>query len=283
MPEGDTLHRTADVLRAMLHGRVVQAARGRAGGPPLERLVGRRVLRVEAVGKHLLIGLEGGLTLHTHLRMQGAWHRYRSGERWRRAPSRAVAVLEVADGVAVCFDAPTVELLDSRALAIHPVLGALGPDLLADQPDIEAAVSRLRAPGRATMTVGEGLLDQSAVAGIGNVYRSEVLFVEGQDPFAHLGDTDGETLERVLRTAARLLRANVGGAARVTMPDAMGGPPGALPAGGRRERLWVYGRTARPCRRCGTPIRSETLGQLPRRLYWCPTCQPGVGRVPFGP
>src|SRR5262245_64526510 len=122
MPEGDTLFRTATVLREALAGRKVIAARGRPGGAQLERVVGSQVDRVEAQGKHLLIGFGNGLTLHTHLRVNGSWHRYRTGERWRRSPARAVAVIEVPDGVAVCFDAPTVELMETRALAIHPAL-----------------------------------------------------------------------------------------------------------------------------------------------------------------
>ena len=178
MPEGDTLFRTAAVLREVLLGRDVIAAAGRPGGAALARVIGSRIERVDAQGKHLLIGFGNGLTLHTHLRMQGSWHRYRTGERWRRSPLRAVAVVEVAGAVAVCFDAPTVELIDSRALAIHPSLSALGPDLLAPTPDLAAAVARLRAPERAAMPVGEALLDQTALAGLGNVYRSEVCFIE---------------------------------------------------------------------------------------------------------
>jgi endonuclease-8 len=123
------------------------------------------------------------------------------------------------------------------------------------------------------MTVAEALLDQTAVAGIGNVYRSEVLFIERVDPFVLAPLAGGDLLERVLRTAARLLRANVAGGARVTMPDAGGGQPGALSVAPRTGSLWVYGRTGRPCRRCGGRITSQTLGTPPRRLYWCPSCQ----------
>ena len=275
MPEGDTLHRTASVLRATLLGKRVETARGRPGGAQLQRVVGSTVDRVEAVGKHLLIGFDVGLTLHTHMRMDGSWHRYRPGERWRLLPSRAVAVIEVPTAVAVCFDAPTVELIDTRALHLHPALAALGPDLLASEPDIATAVTRLRHPSRAATTIAEALLDQTAVAGLGNVYRSEVLFAVSVHPLSPVSDVPAQTIRRILEVGRELMRANVSGGARVTLPDASGGQPGAVPIGRGRARLWVYGRTGRPCRRCGTRITSRMVGlTLPRRVYWCPTCQP---------
>jgi hypothetical protein len=150
--EGDNLARIARVLRGALVGQEVLAARGRAGGAQLERVVGRGVEKVESRGKHLLIIFSGGLTLHSHLAMNGSWHRYRRGEPWRRSAARAVAVLETARAVAVCFDAPTVELLDSRALALHPILARLGPDVAAADFDASAAVGRIRSsapPGSA--------------------------------------------------------------------------------------------------------------------------------------
>src|SRR5918999_2606345 len=204
MPEGDTLFRTAVVLREVLRGRRVIAARGRPDGVPLRRVVGSTVERVDARGKHLLIDFSNGLTLYTHLRMHGSWHRYRSAEPWRRSAARAVAVIEVPGAVAVCFDAPTVELLDSRAVPLHPALATLGPDLLASEPDLREAVRRLRTPGRRTMPIGEALLDQTAQAGLGNVYRSEVCFIERVDPFAPVRGLDDGTIERLLRTATRL-------------------------------------------------------------------------------
>ncbi len=278
MPEGDTLFRTATVLREVLAGKEVTAGRGRPDGVALGRVVGSRVKRVESVGKHLLIGFSNGLSLHTHLRMNGSWHRYRSGERWRRGPARAVAVIEVADAVAVCFDAPTVELLDSRALALHPALAALGPDLLAPEPDVAEAIRRLSSTSRQEMPLGEALLDQTAMAGLGNVYRSEVCFIERVDPFLAVRYVDPAALRRVVTTGQRLIRANRDGPTRTTTLDATGAPPGASRIRRRGDRLYVYGRTGRPCRRCGTPIRSRVTGALPRRTYWCPSCQPaGAG------
>ena len=259
MPEGDTLRRTAAGLAPHLVGRVVTAARVRPGGPQVQRVVGATVDAVEAAGKNLLIRFDNGLELRTHLRMTGSWHRYRPGERWRRPESRARLVLEVPGAVAVCFDAPVVELFETRAAAIHPTLSRLGPDLLdpAWSPDHAAeARRRLRDPARAGLSISEALLDQRALAGIGNIWRNETLFAERVDPFARVADLDDATLARLVATARRLLRGSAGVV------------PGRVP-------LAVYGRAGRPCRRCGTLLRTRPLpGELPRTTYWCPTCQP---------
>ncbi|HXU86814.1 MAG TPA: DNA-formamidopyrimidine glycosylase family protein [Verrucomicrobiae bacterium] len=263
MPEGDTLHRTATGLAPHLVGRPVTAARVRPGGPQVQRVVGATVTSVEAVGKNLLIRFDNGLELRTHLRMTGSWHRYRPGERWRRPAARARLVLEVPGAVAVCFDAPVVELFETRAEAIHPTLSRLGPDLLAPDwgPDQAAeARRRLRDPARAGMTISEALLDQRVVAGIGNIWRNETLFHERVDPWASVGDLDGLTVDRLVATARDLLRRSAG----VT--------PG-------RSSTWVYRRAGRPCRRCGTLVRSAPLGSaIPRTTYWCPSCQPEAAR-----
>src|SRR6478609_10609511 len=146
MPEGDTLFRSAAGLRPHLVGRAVTAASARAPGPKVDRLVGATVTEVEAAGKNLLIRFDNGLEVRTHLRMRGSWHRYRPGERWLRAPSRARLVLEVPGAVAVCFDAPTVELFEQRVESLHPTLSQLGPDLLKEPFDADEAVRRLRDP-----------------------------------------------------------------------------------------------------------------------------------------
>jgi endonuclease-8 len=191
----------------------VTAARVRLPGPQAERLVGRTVTEVEAYGKHLLIRFDSGLELRSHLGMHGSWHRYAPGERWRRPPARARFVMEVRGAVAVCFDAPVLELFETRVEAIHPVLSRLGPDLLADDfgPDDTAeARRRLRNSAAARRTIAEGLLDQRSLAGIGNVYKNEVLFIERVDPFARVEDLDDDTLDRLIATARRLMRANLG-------------------------------------------------------------------------
>ncbi|MGH2474808.1 MAG: Fpg/Nei family DNA glycosylase [Candidatus Limnocylindrales bacterium] len=259
MPEGDTLFRTAAGLRPYLVGRDVVAARTQGPGPvpQVGRIIGRRIDAVESQGKNLLIRFDGGLELRTHLRMNGSWHRYRPGERWRRPPARARLVLEVDGSVAVCFDAPVVELFETRAESVHPSLSRLGPDLLADDFDPAEAIRRLRDPARRDLSISAALLDQRALAGIGNIWRNETLFVERVSPSTVVGALDDETLSRLVATARRLLVASV-----ATAP-------------GRRSYA-VYRRAGRPCPRCGTVIRSRPADQaVPRTTYWCPTCQGG--------
>ncbi|HEX6129272.1 MAG TPA: DNA-formamidopyrimidine glycosylase family protein [Candidatus Limnocylindria bacterium] len=269
MPEGDTIHRSADVLRRHLLGGTVleawsQPRPGLARVPRLSRVEGRRVESVEARGKHLLIGFSGGLWLRTHLRMRGSWHRYRVGEAWRLPESRASAMLRTESAVAVCFDAPEVELLSAAELAQHPLLSSLGPDLLGITFDADEAVQRLLAAPATPL--GEALLNQRAVAGIGNVYKSEVCFLERLDPWSPVSGMDPHALRAALVTARRLLQANLRGGARVTTGV---GAPG--------RSLWVYGRAGRPCRRCGTLIVGRRQGEQGRMTYWCPHCQPPGG------
>ena len=248
------------------------AARAAGPGPvpQVGRIVGREITAVEALGKNLLIRFDNGLEIRTHLRMNGSWHRYRPGERWRRPPSRARLVIDVPGAVAVCFDAPVVELLEQRAEALHPSLGRLGPDLLSPDFDAAEAVRRLREPARARMAIAEAIVDQRALAGIGNVYKSEILWIERISPFDPVADLDAEAVARLVATARRLLLANADrsrGAERVTT------------AGDRRAPgpLYVYGRTGRPCRSCGGPIERARQGRdLPRSTYWCPRCQPAA-------
>ncbi len=273
MPEGDTLYRIAAVMRSTLADDQIVAARGRPGGVELERVVGTKVTAVRTRGKHLLLEFSGGLTLHTHLQMNGSWHRYRPGERWRAPAVDAVAVLETHRAVVVCFAAPTAELIETRALPVHPVLSTLGPDLLDPEVDIEDGVRRL---GGCVSSVAEALLDQRVVAGIGNVYRSEMLHIEGQDPFLPADALPAAAARQLLELGRDLLRANVRGGPRVTMADASGARPDVSAAGSRAGERWVYGRAGLPCRRCRVLIRTRTMGQLPRRLYWCPRCQ-GAG------
>ena len=204
--------------------------------------------------------------------MNGSWHRYRPGERWRRPAARARLVLEVPGAVAVCFDAPVVELLETRAEPVHPSLGRLGPDLLDPAFDAAEALRRLRDPSRAGTEIAVALLDQRALAGIGNVYKNEILWIERVSPFATVAELDDATLDRLIATARRLLLANAApgrGAERVTTGGDRGAP----------GPLYVYGRGGRPCRRCRTPIASTRQGaDLPRTTYWCPRCQGGPTR-----
>jgi endonuclease-8 len=276
MPEGDTLARIAVALRPYLAGRVVTAARARLPGPQVSRIVGMKIDAVDAAGKNLLIKFDGGLELRTHLGLHGSWHRYRPGETWRRPPSRAALVIEVPGAIAVCFDAPVVELFERRAEVVHPTISMLGPDLAATEFDQAEAVRRLRDPARAQTEIGDAVMDQRALAGIGNVFKSEVLFMERVDPFAPLGTLDEPAIERVVATARELLQANArpeAAAGRTTTVD--------LKTGARLapSRLWVYDRAGRPCHRCGTLIEAAPQGsELPRTTYWCPSCQAPAGK-----
>ena len=275
MPEGDTLARIAIALRPYLAGRVVTGARARLPGPQVSRIVGQKIDAVDAAGKNLLIKFDGGLELRTHLGLHGSWHRYRPGETWRRPPSRAALVIEVPGAIAVCFDAPVVELFERRAEVVHPTISMLGPDLVAPEFDLAEAVRRLRDPSRAETAIGEAVLDQRALAGIGNVFKSEVLFMERVDPFATVGILDEPTVERIVSTARELLKDNArpeAAAGRTTTID--------LKTGARLapSRLWVYDRAGRPCHRCGALILAGPQGsELPRTTYWCPSCQAPAG------
>jgi len=254
MPEGDTLFRTAAGLRPYLLGRAVTAAAARQPGPQADRLVGATVTGVDAQGKNLLIRFDNGLEVRTHLGMQGSWHRYRPGERWRRAPSRSRLVIEVPGSIAVCFDAPTVELFEQRAEPLHPALSRLGPDLLVDPLDMDEIMRRLRHPSRLGITVGEALLDQRALAGIGNEVRNQVLWQARISPFVALAAVDDAAIRELVAGAREILRE--------------GARTGIRPSD-------IHGRFGRPCPRCGARIRSLVYGgELPRIAYWCPRCQP---------
>ena len=263
MPEGDTIFRTATTLRRWLAGRELTAARSTVAGVELAALVGQRVEAVEARAKHLLIGFSGGATLHTHMRMTGSWHLYPTGERWRKPARQARVVLECGERTAVCFNAPVVELLDRAALAAEPSLRRLGPDVLAGAIEPAELARRAAARVEGSPSVGELLLDQQFVSGIGNIYRCEALFVCRVDPHRPAASLELESLVRLVATASRIMAAN----ARSSAVE--------RDFGGGKERTWVYGRAGRPCRRCGSAIVGERHGRDARYLYWCPRCQQG--------
>ena len=267
MPEGDTIHRTADALRRSLVGRCLTRVELPRIAPPLPGL-GTTIERVEARGKHLLLATSDGLTIHTHQKMTGSWHLYRPRERWRKSPRAARVILGVDGVLAVCFASPVVEVLSARDIARHPHLRLLGPDLCDPDADIGAATARMQRFCPPERTIGEVLLDQRVACGVGNVYRSEVAFLHGLDPATALKEVDRATRAGLLTTAARLLQDNLVGGDRTTVS---GRGPGSL---------WVYGRGGEPCRTCATPIARDHLGIEARVVYRCPSCQPagGVGR-----
>jgi endonuclease-8 len=271
MPEGDTIHRAARTLHTALSGQRVERFESvfahltvvDADTP----IAGRTLERIEARGKHLLMWFEGGIVLRTHMRMHGSWHIYRPGERWQRPRHEMRIVIETRPYVAVAFTVPVAEFLDAASVEREGVVAELGPDPLSDRFDAAAAVARLRERGN--LEIADALLDQRAIAGIGNVFKSEVLFASRISPFTPVRGLDDETLARIVTVGARQMRANVGGSAE----------PGA---GSRRTtnrldpsaRLWVYGRRGLPCRRCGTPIQRIKQGPDARSTYWCERCQP---------
>ncbi|MDQ3304926.1 MAG: hypothetical protein M3535_02905 [Actinomycetota bacterium] len=260
MPEGDTIFRTARALHRALAGRVLVRFEARRLSyepfPPTTVVTG-----VEARGKHCLIHFDDGRILRTHLRMSGSWHLYRPGERWRKQPTAARAVVEVGPRagddqgwVAVCFAAPIVELIDG-----HDGIGTdhLGPDLCRPNPDLDEAVRRIDRFSPPSRLVIDVLLDQRVAAGVGNVYKSEACFACRLHPSTPIVEVTGDQRQRLLATASEQLRANLDRPDRVTLE------------GG----LAVYGRAGLPCRRCATTIAWARQGEDRRGTYWCPDCQ----------
>jgi endonuclease-8 len=263
VPEGDTTWRTAWTLHAALVGKTVVAfdsvLPGVAAAARRHTFVGRTIAGVEARGKHLLLRFAGGAVLHTHQGMRGSWRLHRMAGGTRRPISGDRAVIEAADVVAVCSRAPVVEVLSAAQAGSHPALSRLGPDLL--EPEFDPTRARRRLRQRSELAIGVALMDQTALCGIGNVYKSEVLFLCGVSPFARVSDLDDATIDGLVSKAADLLRRNLGPGLRRTTT--------ALAPG----RLWVYRRSGQPCRRCGTSIERAAQGEQARSTYFCSSCQ----------
>jgi endonuclease-8 len=273
MPEGDTIFRAARTLHRALAGKPV--VQFESVFPALTRvhvdspLTNQTIENVSAVGKHLLIRFSGGVVLRTHMRMNGSWHIYRAGERWQRSRRDMRIVVATADFVAVGFNIPVAEFVTERKLPKHQELARLGPDLLSEGFDPAEAGARIRA--RPREMIADVLLNQRVMAGIGNVYKSEVLFACRINPFTPVGALDDAAIDCLISTARRFLVANV----RTSVP------PMTTYSGLRRttrrdnpgERLWVYGRAGLPCRRCGAAIALKKHGTGARLTYWCPACQ----------
>lgn len=273
MPEGDTIFRAARTLNRALAGKTI--VRFESALPALTRvhedapITGRTVDSVSSMGKHLLMRLSDALVLRTHLRMNGSWHIYRPGERWQRPRRDMRILLATADFEAVGFNIPVAEFIEERHLPRHRELRELGSDLLSEDFDEAETVARIQA--HRTTAIGDVLLNQRVLAGIGNVYKSEVLFACRVNPFLAAGSLDAATVHMLVRTARKFLRANVSTAL----------PPMTTYGGFRRttsrddpsQRLWVYRRAGKRCRRCDTPIAMRKQGPDARSTYWCPGCQ----------
>lgn len=255
MPEGDTIHRTANRLRPALEGQPLvrfEAAR-LVGDQPRP---GEVIDAVEAVGKHLLITFPRRLVLHTHMKMTGSWHLYRATERWRERRHLARAVIEVPGWVAVCFAAPVVQTYRDIAGQPSPI-AHLGPDLCLPDLDVGVVMARHRRLAGEWPTIAEALLDQRIACGVGNVFKSEVLWACRVSPFERPEQVDDGLTEQLWQTASKQLRRNLVGGPRTTVP------------GG----LAVYGRERQPCRACGSIIEIRHHGEQARSTYWCPNCQ----------
>jgi len=260
MPEGDTIHRTAVTLRPWLVGQQVLGARGWTDRIDAESLVGATVTSIEARGKHLLIHFDDARVVHGHSGMTGSWHIYPLGEAWQKPEHRAALVLETARLCVVFFTPKTLELLSPAQFRRHRYLSKVGPDLLADVLDLDKMIARFRTQNHAP--VGQAVMNQTLACGIGNVYKSELLFLQNIDPFAPVSNLTDNDLRDLLELARELLQYNLQGPKRTTRFEGDGG------------KVWVYGRRCQACYLCGTAIEMRRQGDLGRSTYWCPQCQP---------
>jgi endonuclease-8 len=257
MPEGDTIHHAAHLIRPVLEGRVpdeiLTPQRRHAADRWPARLAGRALARVEARGKHLLLHFDGELVVHSHLRMTGSWDVHRQGERWRRSPRRAWLVMRAGGQEVVQFDGPLLELVTEARTRSDPQLAGLGPDVIGERFDEREVIRRLRADDP-TRPFGDALIDQRTIAGLGNIWKSESCFAAAADPWRPLGETSVETVLAAIRFAREAMAQSA--------RDGFAARPRA-----------VYGRAGEPCPRCGGTVRSAGQGEQNRTTYWCPGCQ----------
>lgn len=281
MPEGDSIYRTARALQKAIGGKVVTAFE--TGLAKLARvnddtpLAGRVVEKVESRGKWCLIFFSDDLILVTHMLMSGSWHLYRTGERWQMGRRQMRVVIRTEDWEAVGFNIPLAEFHTARSLERSSQVPKLGPDILSDSFTVEGGVVRLAAYARENpdAEIATALLNQRVVAGLGNVYKSEVAFAAGVNPFRAMRTITSREMEKLAETAQRYMKANVA--------DGTGDGIVTYSAGrttrhamNREERLWVYRRQGQECRRCGAAVMMRKQGVQARSTYWCPECQPWV-------
>jgi endonuclease-8 len=274
MPEGDTIFRAARTLQRAIGGQVVTGFESVL--PKLTRVdfdsgvVGRTVEKAESQGKWLLMHFSGELILLTHMLMSGSWHLYRPGEEWQRRAVDMRVVVKTEKIWAVAFNVPIAEFHTPDTLRRRQGFRKLGQDVLGAEFDAAVSAAQLRANGH--LEVGVALLTQSIVAGIGNVFKSEVCFGCGVHPFRRVASLNGEELDCLMTTARKFLLMNVregSGDQMVTVTGMRTTTGGIDPS----ERLWVYGRRGEACRVCGTAIESYKQGEEARTTFWCPSCQ----------
>ena len=259
MPEGDSVFLAATRLHSALAGNELTKTDFRVPRYAALDLSGRVMVNVVARGKHILMRVDDGTTIHTHFKMEGEWHLYRPGERWHGPGWQARVVLATEAWIAVGFRLGIVDVFPTERE--EEVVGHLGPDLLG--PDWDAGVAQENLRGHPERPIADALLDQTVIAGLGNIYKSEVCFLAGIHPWTPVRSVPD--LEKVVSLSKRTIEANRGTGMQITTGDDRPG-----------RRHWVYGRKGKPCRRCGTPIakRDEVIGTRERVTYWCPRCQP---------
>src|ERR1700754_4258628 len=282
MPEGDTSYRAARALQKAIGGKIVTGFE--TGLAKLARvnddtpLAGRVVEKVESRGKWCLIYFSGDLILVTHMLMNGSWHLYRVGERWQMPRRRMRMMIRTAEWEAVGFNVPVAEFHTARSLARSSQVPKLGPDILSESFTVEAGVARLAgyAQEHPDAEIAVALLNQRVLAGLGNVYKSEVAFAAGVNPFRAMRTITQREMEVMAETSQRDMKANVGDGAGDGIVTYSGNRR-TTHSSNREERLWVYGRQGQECRRCGTAVMMRKQGVQARSTYWCPECQPWVG------
>jgi endonuclease-8 len=279
MPEGDTIYRAARALQKALGCKVVTAFETSmaklASVNDDTPLVGRTVERVEARGKWCLIFFSGDLILVTHMLMSGTWHIYRTAEKWWQPKNRMRVAITCGDYQAVAFNVPIAEFHTVRSLERNSQVPRLGPDMLADEFSIEAGVQALRqrAASHPSDEIGVVLLNQRILAGLGNVYKSEVTFAAGVNPFRQMGTITEREMMVMIEVSRKYMKANVLDGSGTGIVTYMGNRR-TTHSMDSSDRLWVYGRQGKECRRCGAEIMMRKQGEQARSTYWCPSCQP---------
>jgi endonuclease VIII len=280
VPEGDTIFRAARALHRALAGQKV--VHFESAYAPLTRvnddtpLAERVIERFESRGKWLLIFLSGDLILLTHMLMNGSWHIYRRGERWKRPRQQMRIVLTTVDYEAVAFNVPIAQFHTARTLERHTAMHKLGPDLLKPHSAEDEIAARLRS--HADEEVANAITNQQVMAGVGNVFKSEICFACGIHPFRLVSTLRAKEVECLIDTARKQLSMNVLESSG-DRPVTYTGFRRTLHTSDEGARLWVYNRSGRPCRRCGTSIVMRKQGRGTRSTYWCPECQPMVSAV----
>ena len=285
MPEGDTIYRSARAMQRAIGGKLCTGFE--TGLAPLARvnddtpLAGRMIEKVESRGKWLLVHFSGDLILVTHMLMSGSWHLYKTGEKWWMGRDRMRAAIYTADWQALAFNVPVAEFHTARSLARYSQIPKLGIDALSDEYTVERGVASLRAYGaeHPEAEIAVVLLNQRVIAGLGNVYKSEVAFAAGVNPFRAMQTLTDRELEMMAEVSQKWLKINVLDGSSATGRDGIvtySGNRRTTGASDRAERLWVYGRQGQECRRCGALVQMRKQGEQARSTYWCPGCQPWI-------